>query len=212
MVKNRNLKLNWAGMIMMAMLFMGVQGVVADDIRAEQSQEDILMGWFGDEFVSADEVAAAIKEGLIDETIAAPTDQDLVFTPVTPCRIVDTRLAGGPFTPGARREFYVYGTTIIANQGGNPAGCASPRGEPSAVHINVTAVPQSGSGYFGVFPANVEPPNASLVNYKTGVQNIANAATIKTYYQAGAREIEVINRNGSAHLVIDVMGYYYAAP
>jgi len=40
----------------------------------------------------------------------------------------------------------------------------------------------------------------------------SNAATIKTFIQAGAEEIEVINRKGSAHLVIDVIGYYYPMP
>jgi hypothetical protein len=145
----------------------------------------------------------------------ARAQDDLVFTPVEPCRIVDTRIPGpvsGMFSPGDRREFAVYGTTDIANQGGNPAGCPSPGGEPSAVHMNVAAVPQSGQGHFAVFPADVSPPNASLVNYRTGVQNIANAATIKTFVQVGAGEIEVINRFGFAHLVIDVMGYYYPMP
>lgn len=145
----------------------------------------------------------------------AQADEDLVFTPVDPCRIVDTRIPGpvsGVFSPGEQREFYVYGTTEISGQGGNPAGCAAPQGEPSAVHINVTAIPQSGQGNFAVFPANVGPPNASLVNYKAGVQNIANAATIKTYIQAGTEEIEVKNNFGFAHLVIDVLGYYYPMP
>jgi hypothetical protein len=88
-----------------------------------------------------------------------------------------------------------------------------PNGEPSAVNINVTAVPISGLCYFTVFPANVSPPLASLVNYRGGVQPVANAVTIKTFFQVGAREIEVRNGGcGSAHLVIDVMGYYYPMP
>ena len=215
MLKSNKSKLRWIGVIVLGIMFMGLQVFVVDGVRAEQSQTDVLVDLFGDEFISADEVATTIEQGLVDDISAGPNDEDLVFTPVKPCRIFDSRKtcsACGVFTPGARREFYVYGTTVIANQGGKAAGCTSPRGEPSAVHINVTAVPQAGQGHFGVFPANVGPPNASLVNYKTGVQNIANAATIKTYFQAGAREIEVINRFGSSHLVIDVMGYYYAAP
>ena len=151
---------------------------------------------------------------LADEVRAQ--DEDLVFTPVEPCRIFDSRKtcpSCGVFNPGNSREFYVYGTTDIANQGGNAAGCSSPQGEPAAVHLNVTAVPQSGIGWFVVFPANVAAPLASLVNYDGAVQNIANAATIKCYFQAGAQEIEVRNGgNGISHLVIDVMGYYYAAP
>ena len=61
-------------------------------------------------------------------------------------------------------------------------------------------------------PENVAPPDASLVNYKAGVQNIANAATIKTFVQVSSEEISVINRFGFGHLVIDVLGYYYPMP
>ena len=141
-----------------------------------------------------------------------------MFTPVKPCRIHDSRKSCpvcGVYNTGNSREFYVYGTSDIANQGGNPAGCSSPQGEPAAVHINVTAVPQSGIGWFTVFPADVAAPVASLVNYDGAVQNIANAATIKCFFNAsaGAREIEVSNGgSGISHLIIDVMGYYYASP
>jgi hypothetical protein len=140
---------------------------------------------------------------------AADLDKDYVFTPVEPCRIVDTRLAGGAFSPGETRDFDVYGS--VASQGG-ASNCPSPRGEPRCVHINVTVVPVSGKGNFGAFPANVSPPLASLINYVAGVQNIANAANIKTYYSIGSEEIGIINRNGTAHLIIDVMGYYHEMP
>lgn len=142
-------------------------------------------------------------------------DQDLVFTPVDPCRILDTRLPGpvsGQFTPHETRDLYTFGTTNISDQGGNPDGCLAPHGEPSAVHINVTAVPGSKSGHITVYPANMSLPNASLVNYKSGGQNIANAATIKTFVQDESEEISVNNAFGYAHIVIDVMGYYYPLP
>jgi hypothetical protein len=143
------------------------------------------------------------------ESAVPDLDKDYVFTPVEPCRIVDSRLAGGAFGPGERRDFNVYGS--VASQGG-AADCPSPKGEPRGVHINVTVVPMSGKGNFGVFPANVSPKLASLINYVAGVQNIANAASVKTYYSIGSDEIGVINRNGTAHLIIDVMGYYYEKP
>ena len=155
------------------------------------------------EAADLEEVNNILKLGPFDP------DKDYVFTAVTPCRIVDTRNAGGAFGPGESREFYVYGG--VGAQGG-AANCPSPRGEPRAVHINVTAVPVSGQGNVAAFPANISPPNASLINYKTGVQNIANAATIKTYFSLGAQEIGIHNRVGTPHLVIDVMGYYYELP
>jgi hypothetical protein len=79
------------------------------------------------------------------------------------------------------------------------------------VHINVVAVPVSAQGNFRLYPANIGPPIAGLLNYKAGVQNIANAGTFKTFFSVGAREIEIQNRVGTAHLVIDVMGYYHEA-
>ena len=206
----------WLYIILIGMMLVGAQALVSDEVRAEESQSNVLIDLFGDEFISADEVASAMDAGTDGEIIAGPNDEDLVFTPVKPCRIFDSRKtcpSCGVFNPGNSRELYVFGTTDIANQGGNAAGCSSPQGEPAAVHLNVTAAPQSGIGWFVVFPANVAAPLASLVNYDGAVQNIANAATIKCYFQAGAKEIEVRNGgNGLSHLVIDVMGYYYAAP
>lgn len=133
-------------------------------------------------------------------------DKDFAYTPVKPCRIIDTRDAGGPFSSYETREYYVYGS--VASQGG-AASCYSPKGEPRAVHINVTVVPVSGQGHFKAYPANIGPPGASLINYKTGVQNIANAATVQNYYYAGQPEIEFQNKFGTADLVVDVLGYYH---
>ena len=78
------------------------------------------------------------------------------------------------------------------------------------MHLNVATVLVEGPGNFKAFPANVPPPNASFVNYRAGVQNVANAGTIKTYYAMGQPEIEVRNSFGTAPLVIDVWGYYHS--
>ena len=62
----------------------------------------------------------------INPVLAA--DSSLVYSPVPPCRIFDTRNTGGPIAAGTSEDFYVYGdaTTMFA-QGGNPAGCPAPR-------------------------------------------------------------------------------------
>jgi hypothetical protein len=136
------------------------------------------------------------------------TDQDYVYTPVEPCRIFDTRNVGGAIPAGGTRDFYVYGGGLDTLQGGNPAGCPAPKGEPRAVHLNVTVVPVGAQGNVRVYPANVATPQASAVNFKLGT-NIANALTVQTYYFFGPQEIQVFAGAGAAHVLADVMGYYY---
>jgi hypothetical protein len=160
---------------------------------------------------SLDDVNAMLSETILR---LGDTSQDFAYTPVTPCRIVDTRVAVGAFLPGQTRTYYVYGPgpgpVGTIQQGGNPAGCPSPNGEPRAVHLNITVVPLVGNGFFKAFPPNVAPPNASIINYRAGVQNIANAATIQTFFSFGPQEIAFQNSGAStAHLIIDVEGYYH---
>ena len=160
------------------------------------------------------EAVSVILGGSEDIERLGSTNQDWAYTAVTPCRIVNTNFGGGGlFTPGVARSYYVYGPgATIGPQGGNPAGCSSPKGEPRAVHINVTAVPQvgNGNGNFKAYPDGTPAPGASLVNYQSpGGQNIANAATIKTRFQIGPPELRVLNSFGNAYLIIDILGYYH---
>ena len=55
------------------------------------------------------------------------TQADLVYTPVTPCRIIDTRLGGGIMAANTTRDFLVTGTDYSA-QGGSATGCGVPYG------------------------------------------------------------------------------------
>ena len=159
----------WVFVIVLAGLLIGVQGFIPAEVKAESNMD------YEGEY-------AAVEAA----DVAAPTIPvtGLTFDAVQPCRIVDTRIAGGAFFPNNRREYYVYGpgagSVGMIQQGGNPAGCPAPRGEPYGVVINITAVPLSGNGNFVAYPADNAPPNASLVNYRAGVQNVANAASVQT--------------------------------
>jgi hypothetical protein len=146
-----------------------------------------------------------------DQLALGDVDQDYVYTPVKPCRIVDTRAVGGPFSASETRDYYVYGE-VAAQQGGASAGyperCNAPKGEPRAVHINVTSTNAHASGWFTVWNYNGNKPAASMVNYTPGL-NIANQGTIKTNPKAAEKDISVYSEK-DADLVIDVLGYYYA--
>ncbi len=141
----------------------------------------------------------------VEPLILGALDRDFVYTPVAPCRVVDTRFGGGGVIPaGGTRSFDVHGN--VAGQGGNPAGCPSPRGEPRAVHINVTVVPVGGSGFVKVYPFNTSEPNASLVNFTAGT-NIANAATVQTCFLCGPDITVKVSQ--AAHVIIDTLGFYH---
>lgn len=174
--------------------------MVADDDQILAASEASSL-----EEVNAILLGAPVASGeLVGPAALGSTSGDLTFTPVTPCRIIDTRLAGGPLTGGATREFFVYGN-LGASQGGT--NCASPVGEPSGAHLAVTVIPLvAGGGNLRLYPANVATPNAAIINY-TNPTTIANAVTTKTFRSIGPREIEFWT-NKSVHIIVDVMGYY----
>ncbi len=146
---------------------------------------------------------AALTEPLNPVTLTV----DLVFTPVTPCRIIDTRLAGGPIAGGTTRNFAVAGATGFAAQGGNAAGCGIPAGAPAAV-INYVAVNPAGPGDLRVTPVGTPVPLASVINYAAvGGLNIANG--VATPLSTGAAPHITVQADVSAtDLVADVLGYY----
>jgi hypothetical protein len=134
---------------------------------------------------------------------------DLIYTPVTPCRIVDTRKSGGRIGAAGQRNFYVHGSaSTIRAQGGDFDGCTSPRGEPLAAHINMVAVDPTGKGNLQATPRGAGSGAGLTVNYNTIDTNLANAGTVKTISGSGT-DITVYSKFSSAHTVIDVLGYYY---
>lgn len=146
------------------------------------------------------------------------TDRDYVFTPVTPCRLVDTRNAGGAFSASQVREYYTYGSgSLMLSQGGVETGCSSPVGEPRGVMLSFTAVPVSGAGTINAYPANESQPTwGTMVLYQQdtgngGQEAISSTSFVKTFFSTTNKDIRVVNRFGQGHLVIDVVGYF-AAP
>jgi hypothetical protein len=86
-----------------------------------------------------------LREALIPNTLG-DTSADLVYTPVVPCRVFDTRSASaGILVGGTQRNFVVAGTTGFAAQGGNSVGCGVPLGRATSVIINFASGPSQSS-------------------------------------------------------------------
>ena len=87
---------------------------------------------------------AGAEEPAVPLTIG-DTRAQLVYTPVVPCRVLDTRAAGGNLAPGIPRDFRVTGVDL-SSQGGDVAGCNVPQGRATAVLVNLVSVNATGAG------------------------------------------------------------------
>jgi hypothetical protein len=202
--KKMKSKFKWAFIIVI-----GVMLVVGQAMAGEKEK---LIEIFGHASPSVEEIQKAIEDG----RLAPPqyeANSDLRFWPVRPCRIYDSRNFRGPFFPGEQSDLYIDNIETCG-QGGACPSCPPPIPqeiyEPSAAALYIVAVPRIGQGNILVFPGNESAPaNAAVLNYRTGVQNIGNSASIKAWDSFPGQDMRILNRNGWTDIVIDVFGYYY---
>jgi hypothetical protein len=113
------------------------------------------------------------------------------FTPITPTRVLDTRF--GP-VPAGRGAGPVTGDGYTVALG-VPSGA-------TAAALNVTVVDPATGGFVAVYPASTPWTGTSTVNFGPR-QTVANHAVVGV--TGGA---VTINSPITAHVVIDVVGYY----
>lgn len=131
--------------------------------------------------------------------------EDLVYTMVAPCRIMDTRNAGGRLTGGVVRNIAVHGANFTT-QGGSATDCGIPA-DPSAVAINVVAVAPDLGGFMTIYPSGTTRPAASNINY-VGGGILANEIIAKTTLGQPA-DLAIFSQYGT-DVVIDIVGYFMA--
>jgi hypothetical protein len=139
---------------------------------------------------------------------------DLSYTPVSPCRIIDTRVAGGQIAANTSRAFRVTGTGFTG-QGGSPGSCGVPFGPATAAFINFTAVgaTAAGPGNLAVTPSGSAFSTTSIVNWTAGA-NIGNGVAVPLCDPNAtgcANDFDVKANVNSVHVIADVIGYF-AAP
>ncbi|MEO6292949.1 MAG: hypothetical protein ABIO88_10070, partial [Burkholderiaceae bacterium] len=134
---------------------------------------------------------------------------DLVYTPVTPCRIVDTRSAGagaGVISAGSTRSFLGWNGSYTV-QGGDNTDCGLPFStNNAAIVVNFTVVSPSTGGYITAYPADALRPLAATLNFDAGDVK-GNNAFLKLNQTTGQVDFNIYS-TASTHLVADVVGYY----
>ncbi len=125
-----------------------------------------------------------------------PTD----FYSLTPCRLLDTRLAAGPYGAPADRRRRASASFVAAGRCWIPAGA-------KAISVNVTAVAPAAPGNLRLFPGDGTSPNASALNFAAGQTRANNAIVMLA--SSGSGTFAVRNSaTASVDVVIDVNGYF----
>jgi probable HAF family extracellular repeat protein len=124
------------------------------------------------------------------------------FFTVPPCRLVDTRNAAGPrggpaLDAGSTRTFPLAGSCEIPSNA-------------RAVSVNVAVTGPTAAGHLRAYPGKAPEPVASVVNYSAG-KTRANNAVLRLGAD-GDLTVRCNQAAGSVQVIIDVNGYYLAAP
>ncbi len=124
------------------------------------------------------------------------------YTPVTPCRVFDTRAGAGGCTtaPSVAAAPLGAGGVLavkVTGMGGVPS-------DATAVVLNVTAVGATASTYVSVYPAALTPPTVSNLNV-AGASPVPNLVIVPV---GPGGVVDFFNKAGTVNLIADVSGYY----
>lgn len=195
----------WAGAMQATFAEADVQNMVR---ASKMGTYEAMMGTLVGQKITDDQVITAMAKsnGSIEslKTLGSPAN-DLVYTMVTPCRILDTRNAVGRLSSSVPRDFFVHGGSFAA-QGGAASSCGIPA-DPSAVAINVVAVTPDADGFLTIYPSGVARPNAASLNYARN--SITSNGVIARATIGATNDLTMFSQAG-ADVVIDIVGYFMA--
>jgi Chaperone of endosialidase len=150
----------------------------------------------------------------------AVSTEALTFVAITPCRLVDTRGAGGGFngdtpfsgpsiTGGGTATFPVQSSTE-ATANTTPAPCGVIPSIAQAYSFNLTVIPQAGGevGYVTLWPAGGTRPVVATLNDRQGLI-VNNAAIVAAGTPSGG--VSVFNDGPTTiDVIIDMNGFFTA--
>lgn len=131
---------------------------------------------------------------------AKPAGSELRFVALAPCRLLDTREAGGALRASARSFTSTGGLGL---QGGNPLGCGV-SSNAIAVQLSLGAIAEPNStGHVTAWQTGTTRPFASVLNY-----NPSGPIATMAMVQIDANGSFDLYTNSNAHLFADVVGYW----
>jgi hypothetical protein len=149
---------------------------------------------------------ASGKGGTVTPQVLGSLSNDLVYTPIQPCRIVDTRnTLAGPILAGQTRSYDAFAGSFTS-QGGSATNCGLASNAFTAIAVNLTAVFPANAGFATAYPFNTVRPNASSVNYTAGaIVNNGLLIQIPNPLQSDDFTLWTLS---TSDFVVDVVGYF----
>jgi hypothetical protein len=148
-----------------------------------------------------------------DSKVLGDFTNSLVYTPIRPCRIVDTRGTGartGIMAPGVARIFDLTTQGLTEGQGGDTVCPDVPSFSHFGWDANITATQHTADGGLQVWGFTGPVPSTSLLNFFATGYAVANNGAITGC--DGCTDDIVISAFGSpAHVIVDLMGFYERA-
>jgi hypothetical protein len=127
-------------------------------------------------------------------TVAYPDSGQVRYTPITPVRVIDSRIGLGVFA-----HQLVAGETVpIQISRFNVVSDTA-----TAALLNVTVAGTSGSGFVTVFPCDAVRPNTSNLNFVPG-QTVPNLVSVRLSPVGQA----CVYVSAPTFLIVDISGYY----
>lgn len=142
-------------------------------------------------------------------TYQVPTSgMNQAFTPIEPCRILDSRPANGGTGIFAANETRTIRVTANTTPQGGEGACGIPT-TATAVETNITVVNPVDNGALKLWAPSDSEPRA-LLAYAPGVAFWNGAATvpISTATDLSGKGMNVKTNFNGAHVVLGVTGYY----
>ena len=156
------------------------------------------MGTFPFDITATDTSGAGTCTGTQSYSVAIGPEPGQDFFTLTPCRVIDTRSAAGPLGGPALaalsdRTFVVAGT------------CGIPE-DAKAVSVNIAVTGPTNPGNIRLHPGGTTVPLVSSINFKA-LQTRSNNAVIPLS-ALGELAAYLDQVSGTAHLILDVNGYF----
>ena len=190
---------------LLSMLY-GTRSRDLHDIALQAHTLDQAHAMAGAAFTAARSPSLAGAKALTD------VGDDLVFTPKTPCRFIDTRNVGGPIASGlgGARNFDTF---LLGSSYGGDSACTLPGHGEIAIAANVTVTVASGSAGFLTLRPYGSSALTSFINWPAGgTPGLANAGIITTALDASSHyEFQAVAGGNTPNLIVDYFGYFAPA-